>query len=72
MTSFDGKSDRFSDISIHTFRVEGDTVTIPDGYAKLKFQSTPSVWKVTTRTAESWQMITISIHTFRVEGDIPR
>ena len=40
-------------ISIHTFRVEGDDFTESNLENYVKFQSTPSVWKVTmcVRTA---------------------
>ena len=35
------------DISIHTLRVEGDVASDRDGNLILKFQSTPSAWRVT-------------------------
>ena len=40
---------------------------------KVKFQSTPSVWRVTSDTSQCLLfLLTISIHTLRVEGDTLR
>ena len=56
-------------ISIHTLRVEGDGVTDDERKQLLKFQSTPSVWRVTTNWGGMQGNAQISIHTLRVEGD---
>ena len=56
-------------ISIHAFRVEGDTAN-PGGVGHgWVFQSTPSVWKATFLNAGQLYGPKISIHAFRVEGD---
>ena len=56
-------------ISIHTLRVEGDFICKKIFHWYTKFQSTPSVWRVTncSRPLPEWK--DISIHTLRVEGD---
>ena len=57
-------------ISIHTLRVEGDASQWPSRHRRLRFQSTPSAWRVTIRPQEHGAGRTISIHTLRVEGDV--
>ena len=58
-------------ISIHTFRVEGDHSNKIIYNSLHWFQSTPSVWKVTDTLLFVVKIqVYISIHTFRVEGDI--
>ena len=57
-------------ISIHTLRVEGDSDTIENDIMLVLFQSTPSVWRVTSNiTSDRGRIEKISIHTLRVEGD---
>ena len=60
---------RIAQISIHTLRVEGDKLTANVVHDVNIFQSTPSVWRVTTPLARTVQIRLISIHTLRVEGD---
>ena len=57
-------------ISIHTLRMEGDCAGA-DGRPPLavRFQSTPSAWRVTFMIPEATAMPSISIHTLRMEGD---
>ena len=54
--------------SIHTLRVEGDS-TLICSLKLLKFQSTPSAWRVTRCGKMTKKYDWISIHTLRVEGD---
>ena len=57
-------------ISIHTLRVEGDVVPCGMFILFVLFQSTPSVWRVSSAFSNiSLKCSTISIHTLRVEGD---
>ena len=56
-------------ISIHTLRVEGDCLIFFYYGFQWQFQSTPSVWRVTTVICCSFATPRISIHTLRVEGD---
>ena len=55
-------------ISIHSLRVEGDTVQ-QRPHALPRFQSTPSVWRETAEQAAHNEQAAISIHSLRVEGD---
>ena len=59
-------------ISIHTLRVEGDTGATVCSKTRTKFQSTPSVWRVTGCSTAIEITNDISIHTLRVEGDTDR
>ena len=65
----DVSSFAFKNISIHTLRVEGDLVMMLLLIAKILFQSTPSVWRVTKVRKSMTLKELISIHTLRVEGD---
>ena len=56
-------------ISIHTLRVEGDSQRKKSLKSQEKFQSTPSVWRVTLPEKTINKIRAISIHTLRVEGD---
>ena len=56
-------------ISIHTLRMEGDVSTKNTKSCTILFQSTPSVWRVTSGLAKSTELRIISIHTLRMEGD---
>ena len=58
-------------ISIHAFRVEGDCGILHRYDCRIRFQSTPSVWKATKNIIKSKSEAKISIHAFRVEGDLP-
>ena len=57
-------------ISIHTLRVEGDISCGISSKSTPKFQSTPSVWRVTYLVNKFLAVYKISIHTLRVEGDV--
>ena len=59
----------FSIISIHTLRMEGDLYAITTRIATVKFQSTPSAWRVTYYYMDGAKSDSISIHTLRMEGD---
>ena len=39
---------------------------------EIRFQSTPSAWRVTDNLNQVFQPFSISIHTLRVEGDSSR
>ena len=56
-------------ISIHSLRMEGDTVLVRQ-IGKIKtFQSTPSVWRETVMAGVLVVDFLISIHSLRMEGD---
>ena len=57
-------------ISIHTLRVEGDLQLLARRRYPRRFQSTPSVWRVTDDGYLISDNKYISIHTLRVEGDL--
>ena len=59
----------FFQISIHTLRVEGDSRRSSPSKPHLRFQSTPSAWRVTDLLLHPLRQRCISIHTLRVEGD---
>ena len=57
-------------ISIHSLRMEGDALLLGGFLENFTFQSTPSVWRETSRRRtfpDSQQRI--SIHSLRMEGD---
>ena len=57
-------------ISIHSLRMEGDTIDTQSRKIVLKFQSTPSVWRETWMPAVPLRSdYPISIHSLRMEGD---
>ena len=56
-------------ISIHTLRVEGDADWTRSTKRGVIFQSTPSAWRVTSKSESGRGKSAISIHTLRVEGD---
>ncbi len=56
-------------ISIHTFLAEGDGDSLSPASEVTRFQSTPSLRKVTNVTAGAGTNVYISIHTFLAEGD---
>ena len=49
--------------------MEGDLNRIMGGDKPVKFQSTPSVWRVTEMQRAYEGDMAISIHTLRMEGD---
>ena len=59
----------FSDISIHSLRMEGDLVATAISTMVSTFQSTPSAWRETMCAARSVRRSDISIHSLRMEGD---
>ena len=56
-------------ISIHSLRVEGDTLNYSFSTFTTRFQSTPSVWRETITHHLRRGSDSISIHSLRVEGD---
>ena len=56
-------------ISIHSLRMEGDTIIIDDAQYLMAFQSTPSVWRETVICGFHNNAVSISIHSLRMEGD---
>ena len=60
---------RCDDISIHSLRMEGDTVFSPDNNRDFPFQSTPSAWRETFFQIHFFPSSSISIHSLRMEGD---
>ena len=56
-------------ISIHALRVEGDTLSVDQSILDTLFLSTPSVWRATYASSETFRQGLISIHALRVEGD---
>ena len=57
-------------ISIHSLRMEGDSVLSQSWFASLPFQSTPSAWRETMLLLVwSSRSSPISIHSLRMEGD---
>ena len=56
-------------ISIHSLRMEGDTIDTQSRKIVLKFQSTPSVWRETSGRYSFPNRCQISIHSLRMEGD---
>ena len=65
----DRSEGRFSCISIHSLRMEGDFVHCPMQSDLLPFQSTPSAWRETPTRSDVDEAFTISIHSLRMEGD---
>ena len=61
--------ERFLHISIHSLRMEGDTVVLPAPRSAKLFQSTPSAWRETQLQALCVGHFGISIHSLRMEGD---
>ena len=61
--------DKISSISIHSLRVEGDSLDAKQNVV-YEFQSTPSVWRETATVVATDSKVPISIHSLRVEGDI--
>ena len=55
-------------ISIHALREEGDAITQQE-YQYIKFLSTPSARRATSRTLFPVRPFQISIHALREEGD---
>ena len=49
--------------------MEGDFLRAEGVCAVNRFQSTPSVWRVTSKRLVKKKLSDISIHTLRVEGD---
>ena len=56
-------------ISIHSLRMEGDTIDTQSRKIVLKFQSAPSVWRETSGRYSFPNRCQISIHSLRMEGD---
>ena len=56
-------------ISIHTFLAEGDGKESGQDTIPTRFQSTPSLRKVTSTSDHTHPYLWISIHTFLAEGD---
>ena len=56
-------------ISIHSLRMEGDSITPLLYLSALIFQSTPSVWRETRGVTSATVRQIISIHSLRMEGD---
>ena len=56
-------------ISIHILRVEDDTICEQSTFFVFKFQSTSSVWRMTTESDRQENSNPISIHILRVEDD---
>ena len=58
------------EISIHSLRMEGDSLisAVPDG--ETLFQSTPSAWRETSFGNLLYKQLFISIHSLRMEGDV--
>ena len=56
-------------ISIHSLRMEGDTLSVGTSRSAAKFQSTPSAWRETPAKWHHQAFFDISIHSLRMEGD---
>ena len=65
-----GQSTQRGAISIHSLRVEGDSMKLAQECI-WEFQSTPSVWRETHIAPDCAEICCISIHSLRVEGDPP-
>ena len=59
----------FTEISIHSLRMEGDQIVHSAEYRCYSFQSTPSAWRETPCAISSPTFCVISIHSLRMEGD---
>ena len=60
------------DISIHSARVGGDTLSGVNYVYNVLFQSTPPVWAETVSERYAYENVAISIHSARVGGDAQR
>ena len=59
----------FTEISIHSLRMEGDRSCESGHLPEIKFQSTPSAWRETNEKSYPKINTLISIHSLRMEGD---
>ena len=61
----------FVSISIHSLRMEGDSLPSFAFPCIRSFQSTPSAWRETKVSLTKYEITGISIHSLRMEGDVP-
>ena len=61
---------RYTLISIHSLRMEGDISVAAISRCNAAFQSTPSAWRETDAVTQTAKAVRISIHSLRMEGDL--